>query len=84
MTIAIENVVAVVDQFVVRTKGFPAGSVAADTALMREGYVDSFGIAELTTEVERALGLQLPAGTLIPEDFESPRVLWERLRDVAG
>lgn len=80
--ITLERVVSVVESFVTRTRGRPAAPLGADTALMREGHVDSFGMAELTAHVESELGLQLEAGSLIPEDFETPRVLYERIREL--
>jgi hypothetical protein len=32
--------------------------------------------------LETKLEVSLPDGALIPEDFESPQVLWERLQEI--
>jgi acyl carrier protein len=37
---------------------------------------------ELIAELEKQLGLQLPDGSLIPEDFETPQVLYDRLQEL--
>ena len=82
MNCELGQVVAAVGSFVQRTRGLSAASVTAETPLFREGLIDSFGLIELIAELEKALGATLPDGALIPEDFESPQVLFERLKQV--
>ena len=77
-----DQVLRVVAEFVARTRSVPVESVKADTKLFQEGLVDSFAVVELTAELEKMLSARLGDGTLLPEDFETPKVLFERLRDV--
>jgi acyl carrier protein len=79
MTHQIADVVSVVGQFVARTRGVPADSVDESTPLFAEGLLDSFSLVELTTELESALGIRIGDGLLLPEDFETPARLFERL-----
>jgi len=78
MSPSIEAVTAVVAAFLRRTNGKLNG-IAADTPLLRGGLLDSFGVLSLSAEVSDVLQLNLPTGSLMMEDFESPRVLWERI-----
>ncbi len=79
-----ESTLSVVRGFVARTRGVPELAITAETRLLQEGHVDSFGLVELITELEGQLGLDLPQGSLIPEDFETPRSLHERLEALVG
>ena len=54
----------------------------ADTALISDGYLDSFSFIELRNTLETELNVTLPTGALIPEDFESPAILQQRLAAV--
>ncbi len=74
------QIVEVVAGFVARTRGVPATSVQSGTGLLQEGLLDSFSLVELMGELEAALGCAIPEGMLIPVDFETPTVLFERLR----
>ena len=76
------QVVKIVADFACRTRGADPKAVKADTPLFREGLVDSFGLVELIAELETGLNVVLPEGSLIPEDFETPQVLWERLQQL--
>jgi acyl carrier protein len=80
MTCDLAKIVSIVAGFAERARGVPRGSVTPDTRLLQEGVLDSFSLVELIGELEAALGLQLPDGTLLPEDFESPKVLCARLQ----
>jgi acyl carrier protein len=82
MDVALQAVVEIVNEHLRRTRG--TGPVTSDTPLLADGHLDSFGLAELGAELEKALGVALPAGALLPEDFESPRVLHQRLVAVIG
>lgn len=82
MDCALPQVVEIVARFVARTRGVPADSLQPTTRLLQEGLLDSFGLAELTAELELALGASLQEGALLPEDFETPQVLCERLRQL--
>jgi acyl carrier protein len=82
MDVELESVLKTVNQFVAKTRGAPKKPIAADTLLYQEGHIDSFGLVELIADLERSLDVQLPPGTLIPEDFESPRGLWTRITQI--
>ncbi len=76
------QVLRVVAGFVARTRGVSEADVTVLTRLLEAGLIDSFGVAELIAELEEALGTTLPEGALLPQDFESPEVLFERLRQL--
>ena len=82
MNLPLEDVVRVIDAFIRRTRGRVAGVTSADTKLFQEGLLDSFAVAELILELERASGAAIADGALIPDDFESPRILYQRLQEI--
>lgn len=82
MAISEEAVLKIVNDHLRRVRG--AGPVTADAGLLSEGHLDSFGLAELTAELEAGLGITLSDGALLPEDFESVRALYQRLVEVTG
>ena len=52
--------------------------------MFQEGLIDSFGLVELQAHLEKLSGKALPEGGLMPDDFESPRVLHTRLKELLG
>ena len=81
MDVNFDQVVQVVRDFI--TPRLPAPrSIDANTALLRDGYIDSFGLVELIAELQNKLHIEIPDGSLIPEDFETPTVLYERLEQI--
>lgn len=82
MDVLLDNVLNVVRNFITDKRGAAARPIDADTPLLRDGHIDSFGLVELIAELQSKLGVTIPDGALIPEDFETPRVLFERLRDI--
>jgi acyl carrier protein len=82
MDVSVEKVIDIVREFVARNKSDEAQNIKDDTLLLQEGYLDSFALVELISELETKLEVSLPDGALIPEDFESPQVLWERLQEI--
>jgi acyl carrier protein len=79
MELTVAQVVEIVDRFVVQANGVPPGTVGPSTRVLQEGLLDSFSLVSLIAELEKALGTDLPEGTLLPEDFETPQVLCDRL-----
>lgn len=75
----IDQVRSVIAGFVTKNRGLDGGKINNDTELLRDGYLDSFSVVSLSNEIESALSLSLPSGTLLPEDFESVQVLYDRL-----
>ncbi len=82
MNISHQRVLEIIQQFITHKQGAAARPIAADTPLLGEGYLDSFALVELIAELERQLPATLPDGSLIPEDFETPRTLCERLEQL--
>jgi acyl carrier protein len=81
MSVSQEAVIEVVQQFVEHKKG-KSPAIQPTTALLRDGLLDSFALIELIGELEQKLSLSLPDGSLIPEDFETPEVLYNRLMEL--
>lgn len=77
----IDKILATVQSFV-GDRGGDAASIQPKTPLLGEGYIDSFALIELIGTLEEALGLQIPDGALIPEDFETVETLFDRLKVV--
>lgn len=46
-------------------------SIAADESLFDSGVLDSFGLQDLVTELEKAFGLSIPDSDLTPRKFDS-------------
>lgn len=79
MNANIDQVRSVIAGFVTKHRGLDGGKITNDTELLRDGYLDSFSVVSLSNEIEQALSLTLPSGTLLPEDFESVQILYDRL-----
>ncbi len=82
--LTLEAVVGAVAEQVVRQRGKVKEPIGPDTKLFQDGLIDSFGLVELQTHLERLAGKALPEGELMPDDFESPRVLHARLKELIG
>ena len=82
MNASLEDVLSTIRSFIQRTRGAAARPISGDTRLLQDGHLDSFALAELIVDLEKALGISLPDGQLLPEDFETPKVLFERLTDL--
>ncbi len=82
MDVSQEAILGVVRDFVEHKRGKSAEAIGAHTALLQDGYLDSFALVELIAELEKQLAIELPDGSLIPEDFETPEVLYNRLQEL--
>jgi hypothetical protein len=59
-------------------------TIDAETKLLQAGLVDSFGIVVLAEKVSEVFKLDPDRGQLVPEDFQTPRALFERLKRMLG
>lgn len=82
MDVSMDAILSVVRGFVQNKRGKPADAIGPNTALLRDGYLDSFALVELIGELEKDLQIELPDGSLIPEDFETPEVLYNRIQEL--
>jgi acyl carrier protein len=82
MNCELSQIVSVVSEMVTRTRGLPPSTVQPSTRLLQDGLLDSFGLVVLVEELETTLGAKIPQGMLLPEDFETPEVLFERLKQL--
>ena len=51
------------------------GKIAADDLLIEDGYLDSLGLQDLVTFIERDLGVALQDDDLTPENFSSAQTI---------
>jgi acyl carrier protein len=83
MDVSFVSLMEILKDFVRRTRSqSDADKIDADTPLLQGGYVDSFGLVALIAEIEEKLGLSFDDSAFLPEDFESPRTLAGRIRDL--
>jgi len=82
MDVPMDAILGVVRNFVEHKRGKNADAIGPQTALLQDGYLDSFALVELIAELEKQLAISLPDGSLIPEDFETPEVLYNRLQEL--
>jgi acyl carrier protein len=78
-----EAVLKIIEEFIIREKGRLSEPLSLDTPLLQRGLIDSFAVVSLGEEFGNAFGIALTSGSLIAEDFETPRLLYNRLKDLA-
>lgn len=78
---SLEDILPTIEGFLRRERSATV-AIDADTPLIHTGLLDSFTMAQLAEEMSRVHGVDLKGGDLLPEDFESPRTLYLRLRHI--
>ena len=82
MEVAASSLLEAVREFLEAEQGVEPEEVQLDTQLFQEGFIDSFAVVRLIAALESGLGLDLPTGALIPEDFASVEILRRRLAEL--
>jgi len=82
MSLNAEKILEVVRSYVGQLNPKLAPNISMETRLLQDGYLDSFALVQLITELEKVLDMQLGDGALLPEDFESPAALVQRLNEL--
>ena len=82
MKVDFNQLMNTIKSFIAQKKGLGDVKIDANTPLLQGGLLDSFSLVELIVDIEKQLGETLPNGALIPEDFETPQVLFNRLEEV--
>jgi len=77
--LSLDAVLTTIRRFVTQRRGLEGDRIGQQSQLLQEGWLDSFALVELIMELEKSLGLSLPTGYLLPEDFETPEILHQRL-----
>jgi acyl carrier protein len=62
-------------RFVEQSFGRGGTPVESDTSLLESGLLDSTGIFELVAFLEREFGIVVGDEEIVPEHFESPRMV---------
>lgn len=50
--------------------------------LIESGYLDSFGVMHLLTEVEKQFNISIPVESIIPENFSSAKKIAELIEKI--
>ncbi len=77
-----EAIVALIQRFVAREKPSISIAITADTELLKGGFLDSLKLVKLVGEIATEFGRPIPKGFLMPDDFDTPAVLWDRLCEI--
>lgn len=53
---------------------------AAETALIDDQILDSFGVITLVAELEESFDITIEAAELVPENFNSAAAMWNMIK----
>jgi acyl carrier protein len=82
MKVTPEQLASSLAEAIAEIRGAAGLRIEPDTELFKTGYVDSFALVELIAWISDRMGIPIGDGDLMPEDFETPRKLWERLAEL--
>ena len=54
------------------------------TGLIDDGYLDSFDILSIVSELNDAFGIEISPVDIIPENFNSAKALWAMIQRLQG
>lgn len=55
-----------------------------ETALIDDGYLDSFDVVSIISEIDDVFGVQIRINELDPENFNSAEAIWELIQRLKG
>lgn len=82
MQLTQDALVDMIQRFITQEKGPMSEPVSSSTALLRGGLLDSLRLVALAQQISKEFERPIPRGSLMPEDFETPAVLWRRLQEI--
>ena len=53
-----------------------------ETALIDDGYLDSFDVVSIISEIDDAFGVQIRINELDPENFNSAEAIWSLIQEL--
>ena len=54
----------------------------SETALIDDGLLDSFDVANLVDGIGEVFGVEIPPEEVVPEHFNSAQAMWEMIQDL--
>ncbi len=55
-----------------------------ETALIDDGYLDSFDVVSIISEIDDVFGVQIRINELDPENFNSAEAIWKLIQRLKG
>ena len=53
-----------------------------ETALIDDGYLDSFDVVSIISEIDDQFGVQIRINELDPENFNSAQAIWDLIQEL--
>lgn len=55
-----------------------------ETSLIDDGYLDSFDVVSIISEIDDVFGVQIRINELDPENFNSAESIWKLVQELKG